>query len=80
MCKGIGFHLEIDFGVDIRCLQGNVAHPGPYSVDIYSGAEKVGGSRVANAMRADALDDDRRNVGTNPPGVSLNQPVNAESA
>ena len=79
VCEGFGFHLEIDFGVDIRCVQGNVAHPGPYSVDIYSSAEKVCSSRVSNAMRADTLDENRRNVGTNPPDVSFNQPVNAEA-
>jgi hypothetical protein len=34
---------------------------------------------MSNAMRADALGDDRRKFGTNPPGMSFNQPVNAEA-
>jgi hypothetical protein len=31
------FHLEIDFGVDVGGVDGNISHPRPDRVDVYAG-------------------------------------------
>jgi hypothetical protein len=41
MCKHFCLPLQVDFGIDVGCVDGNMAQPCADGVDIDSGAKKV---------------------------------------
>jgi len=41
MSQCLRLHLEIDFGVDICCIEGYMAKPGADGVDINTGTQEV---------------------------------------
>ena len=50
-----GLHLQIRFGVDIRCVERDMTEPGADRVNVNAGAKQVAGAGMANGMRADAF-------------------------
>ena len=50
-CQGLGFHLQVDLGIDIRRLQGHVSQPGPNRIDVDAGTQQMNGGRVSDRMR-----------------------------
>jgi hypothetical protein len=46
-CQRLGFHLKIDFGVDIGGVDGNMSQPRTNGVDVDSCAQKMGCGCVA---------------------------------
>ena len=50
--QSLGFHLQVDFCIDVGGVERNMPEPGPNRVDVHAGTEKVGGGRVANRVRA----------------------------
>jgi len=58
-CVGVGEHfrlpLEVDFGIDVGCVDGDMAEPGADGVDINAGAQQVRGCRMPDGVRLIAL-------------------------
>ena len=53
LCQSLGFHLQIDFRVDVGRVERNMAEPRANGVDVHAGAEQVRGRRMTNRVRAD---------------------------
>ena len=47
MIQHLCLTFQIDFGIDISGVDGNVTEPGTDGVDVNAGAEKMSGCRVA---------------------------------
>ena len=47
--------LQIDFGVNVGGVDGDVTEPGSNGVDVHAGAKQVRCSCVSNDVRADAF-------------------------
>ena len=60
MDEDLSLSLQIDLGIDVGCVDGNVPEPSTDSVDVDTGAQQVRGCRVANGMRADGPAEQRR--------------------
>ena len=58
--QGLGLHLQIDLGVSVGRLEGDVAEPRTNRVDVHSGTKEMHGGRMANGVRADLLVPQRR--------------------
>lgn len=56
----LGFHLQINFGIDVGRIDGDVAEPRADGIDVHTGAKEMSGRRVADSMWADALSDQGR--------------------
>jgi len=54
---GVGEHfcltLEIDFSVDVGCINGDVTEPRPDGVDVDPGAQQMRSCRMSDGVRAD---------------------------
>jgi hypothetical protein len=46
------FHLQVDLGIDIGCVDRNMSQPRPNGVDIDTGAQQMNGSCVSDSMWA----------------------------
>jgi hypothetical protein len=55
LVQRLGFHCEIDLGVDVGGVEGDVPEPGSDRVDVHSRAPEMDGRRVPDDVRADAL-------------------------
>ena len=55
MGKRSGFHLQVDFSVNVCRVQRDVTQPSANRVDIDTGAEKMHGRGVPNRVDADAF-------------------------
>ena len=53
MLQNLCFSLKVYLGVDVGCIDGNMAQPCTDGVDIDSGAKKVSGSRMPDGVGAD---------------------------
>jgi hypothetical protein len=53
VCEDFGFTLQIDLGVDISCVDGDVAEPCADGVDIDAGTQQMRCGRVSDGVRAD---------------------------
>ena len=42
--QGVGLHLQINFGVNVGRIDGDVTKPRPYGIDIDAGSKQVGRS------------------------------------
>ena len=42
MCDGFGFGFQIHCGIDVSRVDGNVAEPVTYGVDVQTAAEEMG--------------------------------------
>ena len=60
MGKDFGFTLQIDFGVDVGRVDGDVSEPSADGVDIDAGAEQMRSRSVADGVRADGSSKFRR--------------------
>ena len=60
MGEDFGFTLQIDFGVDVGRVDGDVSEPSADGVDIDAGAEQMRRGRVPDGMRADRPAEQRR--------------------
>jgi len=78
--QGFGFCLEVDFGIDIRGLQRDMAEPAPDCVDVDASAQKVGRGGVADGVRADTLCRQRRRLGSSLQSVTFNDGMDPESS
>ena len=87
MCQNLGLRLKIDFGVDVGCVNRNMAQPCADGVDIDSGAKKTSGRRMPDGVGTDRpvrkcrqrARDDADVLADHPmntmPGYGLAQPV-----
>lgn len=50
--EDLGFSLQIDFGVDVGCVNGDVTEPCADSVNVDTGAQQVRGGRMPDGVRA----------------------------
>jgi hypothetical protein len=46
MGENLGFSLQVDFGVDVGCVDGNMTEPRADGVDVDTGAQQVRGCRM----------------------------------
>jgi hypothetical protein len=51
----VGFHLQVNFGVDIRSVQRDVSKPPSDGVEIDSSTQQVACGRMSNRMRTNAF-------------------------
>lgn len=79
-CQSPGFHLQIDFRVNVRRIQRNMPEPGANGIDIHTGAEQMCGRRMSNAVRANPLCHQRGHLGLEAARVTFHQGVNAEAS
>ena len=54
-CKGVCFHFQINLGVNVCGVKGDMSEPGANGIDVHAGTEHMDGTRMSNAMRADQL-------------------------
>ena len=47
--------FQVDLGVDISGIEGDMAEPASDRIDIHARTQKVGRAGMANGVRADAL-------------------------
>ena len=45
--ESFGFRFQVDFRVDVGCVQRHMPEPGANGVDVHAGAEQVGRCRVS---------------------------------
>ena len=57
MSQCLSFHFEIDFGVDICCIEGYVAKPGADGIDINTGTQEMYSRCMSDRVCADLLGD-----------------------
>ena len=79
LAEGLGLHLEVDLGVDVRGVERDVPEPGADRVDVHPGAQKVYGRRVADDVRADALGADGWHALGGLSGVARDQSIDSEA-
>ncbi len=60
MGEDFGLTLQIDLGVDVGGVDGDMTEPCADGVDIDAGAEQVRRGRVSDGMRADRPAEQRR--------------------
>lgn len=53
MCEHFCFPLEVNLGVDVGCIDGDMTQPGSDGVDVDAGAEQMRGCRVPDRVRTD---------------------------
>ena len=53
MSKYFGLPLQVHFGVDVGCVDGNMTEPRADGVDIDARAQQMRGSRMPYGVRAD---------------------------
>ena len=73
-CHRLGFHLEVDFGIDVGGIDGGVPEPRTDRVDIHAGEHQVAGGRMPQHMGRYFPPDQRRHLGR----AALDDPVDAE--
>ena len=54
-CQGLGFHLQIDFDVNVGRIERDMPEPGANGIDVDAGAEQVRGCGMPHVMGADAF-------------------------
>src|SRR5215475_7252409 len=79
MSQRLGFHLQIDFRIDVSRLERNMPEPGANRVDIHSCPKQMCRSRMTDCMRTDALVCQRGNGFRQPLRIALNHCVNAKT-
>ena len=60
---GLGLHLEIDLGIDVRGVEAGVAEPGADRIEIDAGLQEVTGACVTDRVRCDFPLGERRHAG-----------------
>jgi len=60
MRKYFRFPLQVDFSVDVGCVDGHVTEPRTYGVDVHTRTQEVCGGCMADGMRADGPPEQRR--------------------
>ena len=55
LAQRLGLHLQVDLGVDVRRVQGDVTKPCSNRIDVDASAKEVYRRRVPNRVRANAL-------------------------
>ena len=53
MCEHLRFALEVYFGVDVGCIDGDMTEPRSDGVDVDAGAEQMCGCRMPDRVRTD---------------------------
>src|ERR1035441_8471552 len=74
-----GFHLQVDVGVDVGRIEGNMPEPGANGVYINAGAEQVRSSRMSHVMGANALFRERRHLDPELNGVPFDKGINPKA-
>lgn len=59
-CKRFRFHFQVDFGIDMSGVQGDMSQPGPNGIDVHTRTEHMNPAGVSQGMRADGLGRERR--------------------
>lgn len=54
MCEHFCFPLEVDFCINVGCIDGDVAQPRADGVDVDTRAQEMCGCRMPNGVRADS--------------------------
>ena len=60
MSEDFGFTLQIDFGVDVGGVDGDMTEPCADGVDVDAGAQQMRGGGVPDGVRADRSAQQRR--------------------
>ena len=60
MDEDLSLSLQIDFGIDVGCVDGDVTEPHTDDVDVDAGAQQVCGCRMPDGARADGPAEQRR--------------------
>src|SRR5712691_8866422 len=77
--QGLGFHLQIDFCVDVGRVERNMPEPDANGVDVHAGAEQVCGRGMSNGVGADPFCSQRGHLDLDFVGVPLDESVDAEA-
>jgi hypothetical protein len=73
--NSVGFHREVNFGIDVGGADRDVAEPGSDGIDVHTCEDQVAGCRVSDHMRSNRS---ARQFG-NPRCAPLDEPVNPEA-
>ena len=73
-CERFRFHFEINFGIDVRCVDAGMPEPSPDRVDVYLRAHQLAGCGVAQNVRSNSPTGQHRDLVR----TTLNQPIDPE--
>ena len=79
MGQDLGFTLEVDFGVDVGRVNGDVAEPGTNGVDVDAGAQQMRCRGVSDGVRADGPFEQRWMGSRSRPNMVAQHPVDTVS-
>jgi len=71
------FAFQIDFGIDVGGVDGDVTEPGADGVDVHAGAEQVRGGGMPNDVRTNAFVRERRACGGSLGNIFADESMNA---
>jgi len=74
-----GFHLQVDVGVDVGRIKGNMPEPGANGVYINASAEQVRSGRMSHGVGANALCRERRHLDPELNGVASYKSINPKA-
>jgi len=79
VCDGFCFCLQIDSGIEVCCVNGDVAKPVAYSVDVHATPEKMGCGRAPHRVWAHVFCRQGWHSTHGPSNGSFHQIINAEA-
>src|SRR5438874_20225 len=79
VCDGFCFCLQIDSGIEVCCVNGDVAKPVAYSVDVHATPEKMGCGRAPHRVWAHIFCRQGWHSTHGPSNGSFHQIINAEA-